>query len=86
MPGNNWDEGRTAEIAMLFSLINLLKDGGGKLDFTAVAADLGEGFTEAGVRYDFCLIFCHTPLVASFSLSLTISLPPLLLQIPYPSI
>lgn len=62
MPGNKWDEARNAEVAMLFAFIDILKDGGKMTDFEGVAAKLGEGFTEAGVRFvSFRLIFrCHS--------------------------
>ncbi|ETN43866.1 uncharacterized protein HMPREF1541_10997 [Cyphellophora europaea CBS 101466] len=45
MPSNAWDEARNAEIAMLFAVIK----NEGKANFTTVASQLGEGFTEAGL-------------------------------------
>jgi hypothetical protein len=51
MPGNSWDDARNYEMAMMFAFLEIVKEGDGKLDHAAVAAKLGDGFTEAGVRF-----------------------------------
>ena len=69
MPSNNWDEARNFEVAMLFAVIEILKNGGKMADFEGVAAKLGEGFTEASVRFvcvclilsDATVFFIHQP-------------------------